>query len=111
MTTKELHKELGETVSTLEKCIELNKTGKYEQDDKGDLMVFTEREVREFFDEMLDDCNPDPVILGHKYPTSRVLKEVDPILYEQAWGEFTHFDGFDEVTNNVWCRLKEEFRP
>ena len=88
---------------------------RYEVDGKGNLEVFCEYRVREWFEEMLDDCNPNPIILGHEYPTSRVLKDVDPILYEQAFDEFCHFDGYviyeDGSPRPIYHRLKEEFRP
>ena len=88
---------------------------RYEVDGKGNLVVFREYEVKDLFEEMLDDCHPNPIILGREYTTSRVLRAFDRLLCEEAFDEFCHFDGYviyeDGSPRTIYHRLKEEFRP
>tara|TARA_R110002012_G_C11665406_1_gene612612 strand:+ start:4248 stop:4496 length:249 start_codon:yes stop_codon:yes gene_type:complete len=57
------------------------------------------RELEEMFDEFLDDITEPVDILGIKYDVSRVLKEIDPIMYEAGMDEF--FDNFLQEAEEV----------
>jgi hypothetical protein len=64
--------------------------------------TISEHEATERYDDMLDECNGDIDIMGMKYCTSRVLKEVDPIAYNCGFSDFCsslcedniHVEGF-----------------
>lgn len=56
---------------------------------------FTERELQEMFDELIDDSNPPIRIWSMHYDTSRVLKHVDPIAYRCAFLEWIDSEGYD----------------
>lgn len=50
--------------------------------------TISEYEASQRYDDMLDDCNGDIDIMGMKYCTSRVLKEVDPIAYNCGFSDY-----------------------
>ena len=51
-------------------------------------MLYTETQLEEMFDEMLDDCHePIKIGFGTFYP-SQILKNCDPIAYRLGLSEF-----------------------
>ena len=110
----EIYDDLKSEYESLKKRVDDMKE-RYEVDGKGNLVVFREYEVKDLFEEMLDDCHPNPIILGREYTTSRVLRAFDRLLCEEAFDEFCHFDGYviyeDGSPRPIYHRLKEEFRP
>lgn len=50
--------------------------------------TISEYEASQRYDDMLDDCNGDIEIMGMKYCTSRVLREVDPIAYNCGFSDY-----------------------
>jgi len=48
----------------------------------------TYNELIEQYETIIDECCPVVDIMGYKYVASRVLKEIDPIVY---WEDFSGF--------------------
>lgn len=57
-----------------------------------DLTTYAEDELREPYDDLLDECNPEVRIGTLAYTPSHVLKEVDPIAYDQGFAEYLDQD-------------------
>ena len=57
------------------------------------------RELEEIFDEFLDDITEPVDIFGVKYDVSRILKELDPIMYNIGMDEY--FDNLLEEAEEV----------
>ena len=51
----------------------------------------SEQELKESFDEMLDETNPEIVIGSLRYSPSQVLEAVDPIAYRIGLSEWESF--------------------
>lgn len=49
---------------------------------------FTEHDLYEMYNEMLDDVYLYIEICGHKYAASVALKRVDPIAYDVGFNDF-----------------------
>lgn len=45
-------------------------------------------EQDDYVDEMLDDTHPPVVIAGIAFSASRILRELDPIAYDQCVADF-----------------------
>ena len=57
------------------------------------------RELVEMYDEFLDEISEPVDIFGIKFDVSRILKELDPIMYEIGMDEY--FDNFFEDAQEV----------
>ena len=56
----------------------------------------TERQARESYDEMLDECYPE-VVLGYStFSPSDVLRTMDPTCYEMGFTEYVDNAAEDE---------------
>jgi hypothetical protein len=47
-----------------------------------------ERLLKEYFDDMLDDCYPEFEIFGMHYSPSVVLERIDPIAYQVSMNDY-----------------------
>jgi len=47
-----------------------------------------ERLLKEYFDDMLDDCYPEFEIFGMHYSPSIVLERIDPIAYQVSMNDY-----------------------
>ena len=47
-----------------------------------------ERLLKEYFDDMLDDCYPEFEIFGMHYSPSVVLERIDPIAYRVSMNDY-----------------------
>jgi hypothetical protein len=60
------------------------------------MQVMTERQARESYDEMLDECYPE-VQLGYStFSPSDVLRTMDPTCYEMGFTEYVDNAAEDE---------------
>jgi hypothetical protein len=56
----------------------------------------SEREIEEAYVSMLDECYP-PVKIGYaEFNASRILKECDPVMYEQGLLDYEDSLGLDD---------------
>lgn len=51
-------------------------------------MRMTEQEARNYYDDMLDDCNPMVDVCGYQYQPSRALRILDPIAYNVGFSDY-----------------------
>lgn len=54
--------------------------------------AITEKGLEYRFDEFLDDVTPAINVCGYEYPASKVLREVDPVCYEQEMAAWLSFE-------------------
>ena len=47
-----------------------------------------DRLLKEYFDDMLDDCYPEFEIFGMHYSPSVVLERIDPIAYQVSMNDY-----------------------
>ena len=60
------------------------------------MQVMTERQARESYDEMLDECYPE-VVLGYStFSPSDILRTMDPTCYEMGFTEYVDNAAEDE---------------
>ena len=59
------------------------------------LIVLSESEAMDIFDQMLDDCNPDYEIGFLRFSASAVLKTMDPIAYREDFMLYVQTMGDD----------------
>lgn len=65
-----------------------------------------EDELKDMFNEYLDDINPEVNINGNKYSTSYALKEIDPDAYKQDYlnfidAHYTELEAFKELESEL----------
>jgi hypothetical protein len=58
-----------------------------------------QRELEEMYDEFLDEISEPVDIFGVRFDVSRILKELDPIMYRVGMDEY--FDNFFEDAQEV----------
>lgn len=70
--------------------------------------LFTEDQVEDMFDDMLNDCYPTVDIAGYEYSPATALERVDPIAYRSEFLNYVDayyaeesFESFDEM----WSEL------
>jgi len=61
---------------------------------KGKQMLYTETELEQQFDEMLDECYPVVKIGYMEFYPSQILKNCDPIAYQISVSEYE--DGLED---------------
>ena len=63
-------------------------------------------EIIEAYNEMLDETNPEIVIGSLRYSPSYVLREVDPIAYNEGLSDYQDFLEYQESQRiKAACRL------
>ena len=58
-------------------------------------MAMTEREAYTHFDQMLNDTVKPFLFGGSEYEPARVLSEIDPIAYREAFNNWADAEGID----------------
>lgn len=58
---------------------------------------FTEAELLDAFDDMLDDVYPEVNIFESKISYSYMVKNVDPIMYRQAFLDWLDYNRIEEL--------------
>lgn len=52
------------------------------------IFPLTDEEIESMYDSFLDDCYPEVTIAGFAYPISKVLKDVDPTVYDCGLSDY-----------------------
>lgn len=61
----------------------------------------SDRDVQRAFDDYLDDCEPPVTVAGIRFWPSQILKECDPIAYDQAFSEYS------DLSNQLWVNTPD----
>lgn len=67
-------------------------------------VVFTERELYTFYDEMLDECYGMVSVAGVKYDTSTLLKDTDSVRYRCGFLEYLDAEGYNENGDGTYTQ-------
>ena len=60
------------------------------------MTFISERKLEEMFNEYLDEVYGSIIVAGYTYQTSDVLKDVDPIAYNEAFRDWLDVELTDE---------------
>mgnify|MGYP003495615373 CR=1 FL=1 len=69
--------------------------------------VIYDNELEDMFNDLLDDTTPVIEILGFSYSPSRVLKEVDPIAYNEEFSNWLDNECSEGVFEAVELTIKQ----
>lgn len=72
-----------------------------------EMEYFTESELLQRYDEMLDDIYGNCSVAGYEYATSNLLKEVDPIAYQTGFNDWLDAEGFEEVGTAHYTKAED----
>ena len=73
------------------------------------LTTYTERELKDFYDDMLDECNPEIKIGSLTYSPSQVFKDCDPLAYRMGFDEYADEDYIEHPYRSGLYLRRDEY--